>query len=279
MTTALALPLPDALDAAYAAGAPLDAWNPIYAELRASTPDSRSTDLDDQQLDLLIRHITAPAVMVLAVEAAGVARRVRLGIHGGGATVESSENDPEAALELSHWSEAALEDLPRLLADALPADSPLSASPQLTVRSDATALRLGTEHLSRLQELLQAGHAPHEAFARLESLDPRLQDALTATGDRASLSLTLHAADPAVLERPVSFSRLWNCGELGTYRTDASDQPGIDVVPVQAGDVLGTGLPLLEQAIRFASEATARPRTDTPHSNDNAGHKGGEHLS
>lgn len=259
--TTLTQELPEALGAVRASGTPQSSLNPIYRALSASEP---STRIDGPELDLLVEQMTAPAVMVLAVECAGSTRRIRVGIHADGATVERSKGASGQEPGDSHWARAERADLPRLLAEVLPAGSPLAAPPRLTVESPHTVLRLDPGHLEQLRELLASGHDPQSAFGRIDGLDPRLQDALTAHGDRASLSLTLHSPDPARLEQPVSIARLWNCGKLGIYRADAPDQPAVEVVPVEPGDVLGTAIPLLEQAIRFASGLPPTPGDEDP---------------
>lgn len=259
--TTLIQELSRALGVVRAAGTPQSNLNPIYRALPTAEP---SALIDGPELDLLVDQLTAPAVMVVAVESAGSTRRIRVGIHAGGATVESSGGSSGQEPGDSHWARADRADLPRLLASVLPEGSPLSAPPRLTVESAHTVLRLDPAHLEQLRELVASGHDPQSAFGRLEGLDPRLQDALTAQGDRVSLSLTLHSPDPARLEKPVSIARLWNCGELGIYRTDTPDRPAVEVVPVEPGDVLGTTIPLLEQAIRFASGLPPTPGDEDP---------------
>ena len=58
-------------------------------------------------------------------------------------------------------------------------------------------------------------------------------------------------------ERPVTWSRLWVTGEKGLYRLDQPLNPSLAVHPVGGGDVLGSLLPLLEQAVRFAGACAA----------------------
>lgn len=271
--TTLTQDLPGAIGAVRASGTAESALNPIYRALLTGAASGMRTEVVDSaaegsvegpELDLLVRQMTAPAVMVLAVEAGGLAHRVRVGIHADGATVEHSEESSGSEPGTSRWSECALEELPRLFADALPAGSPLGAPPRLTVQNRPDTLRLDAAQLTRLRELLVAGVDAETAFSRLDGVDPRLQDALSARGDRASLSLTLHSPDPARLAQPVSIARLWNCGQLGIYRTDSPDHPQIEVVAVEPGDVLGTVIPLLEESIRFASGLPPTPGDEDP---------------
>ena len=267
--TTLTQDVPEAIGAVRAAGTPERALNPIYRALTADEANGVRTEavkssLEGPELDLLVRQMTAPAVMVLAVEAGGLAHRVRVGVHADGATVEHSEVPTDEEPGASRWSECVLEDLPRLFADVLPDGSALGTPPRLTVQNKPDTLRLDAAQLAHLRELLVAGADAETAFSRLDGLDPRLQDALTARGDRASLSLTLHSPDPARLAQPVSIARLWNCGQLGIYRTDTPDRSQIEVVAVEPGDVLGTVIPLLEESIRFASGLPPMPGDEDP---------------
>lgn len=272
--TTLTKDLPGVLDTVRAAGTPLAALNPVYRALAADEVTGEGSGgtagagagsaLVGSELDLVVRHVTAPAILVLAVESDGSARRVRVGIRADGATVEGTEGSAEDSPGTSYWSQIALADVPRLLAEQLPSGSPLGAPPQLTVQGTGAVLRLEPTHVQQLRELLVAGVDAETAFSRIEGLDPRLRDALTARGDRASLSLTLHSPDRARLERPVGIARLWACGQLGIYRTDAPEKAQIEVVPVGPGDVLGTVVPLLDQAIRFASGLPPIPGDEDP---------------
>lgn len=269
--TTLTEELPIALAAVRARGTDAALMNPIYRALAGSVPAGESgtgrdtpPEPDSDETALLVRHVTAPAMMVLAVESDGLARRARVGIHADGATVEQTDGAADADPGASRWTSVPMTDLPGLFASLLPEGSPLAEPPRLTVESPSTVLRLERTHLDQLRDLLMAGEDAESAFAKLDGLDPRLRDALTAHGDRASLSLTLHAPGRERLEQPVSIARLWNCGRLGMYRTDAPDQPVLEVVPVEAGDVLGTVIPLLEQAIRFASGLPPTPGDEDP---------------
>ena len=85
------------------------------------------------------------------------------------------------------------------------------------------------------------------------ALDHSLRDALTATGPRLSLSLTLHDPLGRVTEQPVTWSRLWVTGSKGLYRLDQPTSPALAIHPVEGGDVLGTLLPILEQGLHFAT--------------------------
>ena len=87
--TTLTQDVPEAIGAVRAAGTPERALNPIYRALTADEANGVRTEavkssLEGPELDLLVRQMTAPAVMVLAVEAGGLAHRVRVGVHAHG---------------------------------------------------------------------------------------------------------------------------------------------------------------------------------------------------
>ena len=168
--TTLTLDLPGAIGAVRAAGTPESALNPIYRALlvgktSGSTAEAMDGAAEGPELDLLVRQMTAPAVMVLAVEAGGLAHRVRVGIHADVATVEHSEGPSDGDPGASRWSECALEDLPRLFADVLPDGSALGAPPRLTVQNRPDTLRLDAAQLTHLRELLITGADAETAFS------------------------------------------------------------------------------------------------------------------
>lgn len=246
--------------AAHGSVPPAD-WNPVYRALLADHASPDATEVPDPpapsaaELELLLRQLTAPALLVLAVTDGGSTRRRRIALDAVDAAVESSRDE-----EPSVWDECALSAVPERLAELL-ADVGLAGSPvALDTDRGAPPLRLSPAQLRAVQEHLRAGAAPADAFARVPDLDPRLRDALTATGPRVSVSLTLHDPRGRSTERPVSWSRLWVRGEEGLYRTDdlASGPPLVR--PVGDGDVLGTLLPLLEEGLRFALVTRAGAR-------------------
>ena len=230
--------------AVLAAGTDPRELNPVYRALADDTPATIPA-LGDTDLDLLRQQVTAPAVLAIAVLIDGRTRRMRIALRREGAGVEREDGES--------WSPHAPEDLPPLIAALFPSDSPWGAAPRVTQQSAGAGLGLDAQQASALRARIRDGEAPQEAVRRLPGLDPALRDALLGDGDRASASLTLHDAQSAEFDRPVTFGRLWTVGESGLYRTDTDAPPGGSVVPVEPGDVLGTVLALLEEGLRFAA--------------------------
>ena len=256
--------------------------NPIYRALEDPAAALPAPAVSDADLELLTAHLTAPSVLVLAVQTSTGTRRVRVGLHGERATVEE-DNEKPGTEEPSQWRWVPVTDVPQVIAQLLPA-GPLAAPPLLTQESPGAALRLQPEHFDQLRALLEKGVAPAEAFAQLEGLDERLRDALTAQGDRASLSLTVHrrtnvagdddtdAQAGRTAAESANFTRLWTVGELGMYRTDAPEASHVvQVLPVAPGDVLGTVLPLLEEGLSFALGVPAPPPASAESHDDTSG--------
>lgn len=250
-------------DAARRAGAehmPDARWNPVYralVEQSPAVPDPARTppeeelgavELDGEDLDLVRRQLCAPALLVVAVTEGELTRRRRIGLDPSEPTIEHSDGEAP-----SRWSRLDVQDVPRtitaLLEEAGIGDSPA----QLEVHRSGDALRLSPAQDRLVHEALRSGLSPEQAYARVPDLDESLRDALTATGPRISLSLTLHDANGRVAERPVSWSRLWARGSRGLYRVDQPSGPGLAVHPVGDGDVLGSLLPVLEQGLRFTA--------------------------
>lgn len=242
--------------AALAAGVAEPALHPVYRDLAsrrpqalmASGPAAASTDLAPRDLALVARHVTAPALLVVAVQAREGRRTLRVGLHADGATLESELSGEHAG---AVWRSIAMSELPAAIADALPA-GPLAAPAVLTQRGGEEAvLRPTPELLARID----AARGPDGSMREIPSdpgADPRLLDALTADGDRVSVALTLHRPDDPARPVPASFTRLWTVGRRGLYRLDVHALPTLEVLPVAAGDVLGTILPLLDQGLAFA---------------------------
>lgn len=254
--TLVHLATPDAVAAVLQHGVRPEQINPVYRALTprsASPATSTATPVPGVELDLLVEHICAPAVLMLATETDGSLRRARVGLHLRGATVEAYRGTPANGGE-SAWSRRAIDELPRLMTGLLP-PGPMSAAPRLTQESPGEALRLTAQQQDRLRAQAGRGIDPLSALAQCEDLDPRLRDAITATGPRTSMSLTLHAPTPGVLEQPVTMSRLWVLGERGLYRMDAQSSVAASVLPVGDGDVLGSLLPMIDQGLRFARTA------------------------
>ncbi|MDN5600006.1 MAG: hypothetical protein ACTHV2_00890 [Brachybacterium sp.] len=243
-------------------------WNPVYRALvdepgpvPAGAPDAAG--LDEAGVDLVLRQLTAPALLVVAVTDGEVTdseltdgqvtdgertRRLRIGLDPAGATVERAEGDRP-----SRWTEIDVQAVPATITALLEDAGVDLAPPQLAVQHSEDALRLTPEQNRLAHAALARGLPAEEAFASVPDLDDSLRDALTATGPRLSLALTLHDPHGRVTQEPVTWSRLWARGSRGLYRLDQPTTPALEVHPVLGGDVLGTLLPVLEQGLRFAA--------------------------
>lgn len=251
-------------------------WNPVYRALvdetgpvPAGAPDAAG--LDEAGVDLVLRQLTAPALLVVAVTDGDATdsevtdsevsdsevtdgertRRLRIGLDPAGATVERAEGDRP-----SRWTEIDVQEVPATITALLEDAGVDLAPPQLTVQRSEDALRLTPEQNRLAHAALARGLPAEEAFASVPDLDDSLRDALTATGPRLSLALTLHDPHGQVTQEPVTWSRLWARGSRGLYRLDQPTTPALEVHPVLGGDVLGTLLPVLEQGLRFAAACT-----------------------
>ena len=232
-------------------------WNPVYRALvdGSGTPPERSPGPQDAPaagIDLVRRQLSAPALLVVAVTEAGRTRHLRIGLAPGTGTMERADGEGP-----SQWTELAAQQVPSTVC-ALLEESGIDLSPaQLEIGSGEDVLRLTPQQICLAREALAAGVPAEEAFSSLPELDDALRDALSATGPRLSLSLTLHDPRGRVAEEPVTWSRLWVTGRDGMYRMDRPASAPMEVRPVGGGDVLGTLLPILEQGLLFAAEATA----------------------
>lgn len=232
-------------------------WNPVYRALmdRAGPPPPHAPEIEGSGAagaDLVLRQLSTPALLVVAVTEGERTRCLRIGLDPTGATLERSDDDHP-----SRWTELAVAEVPAAVS-ALLEDSGIDLAPaRLEITGDEHALRLTPKQNRLAQAALAEGVPAEEAFATLPDLDDPLREALTATGPRLSLSLTLHDPRRRVTEQPVSWSRLWVTGRRGMYRMDRPSTPALEVRPVGGGDVLGTLLPILEQGLRFAAECTA----------------------
>jgi hypothetical protein len=237
-------------------------WNPVYRALvdgagstAAGTSGARRSEdagVGEAELDLVRRQLKARAVLVAAVTDDDRTHRFRAGLRPAAATLERA--DGEAA---SRWSEIDVADLPGELAAFLEETGIYPGPARLDVRRGGDALRLSPEQNRIAHDALRRGQGPEKSFGSIPDLDDSLRDALTATGPRLALSLTLHDPHGRVTQKPVTWSRLWARGSRGLYRVDRSAGAGLAVHPVGAGDVLGTLPPVLEQGLRFAAACVA----------------------
>lgn len=239
------------------AAVPRRDWNPVYRALEpppAELPEPAGPALPGaggpEDL-LLIRQITARALLTLALTDGSGTRRLRIALHLDGASVEVSR-----AADPSRWRTADLDELPRLLAEFV-SGSGLDTGMHLTVAREADGLRLDDRQTEAVRAALEDGAPPEQAFDAAPDLPAPLRDALTADGPRGSISITLHDPSARAADRPVTWSRLWVRGQEGLYRTDATEAPFGAIHPVADGDVLGTVVPLLEEGLRFAASAAA----------------------
>ncbi|ATG52608.1 hypothetical protein CFK38_14540 [Brachybacterium vulturis] len=228
-------------------------WNPVYRALigesgPATTSVPEAADLDETEVELVLRQLTSPALLVVAVTDGERTRRLRIALDPVGATVERADGD-----QPSHWTEIEVQEVPATIA-ALLEDTGIDLAPaRLHLARGEDALRLTPEQHRIAHAALTRGLPAEEAFASVPDLDASLRDALTATGPRLSLALTLHDPQRRVLEEPLTWTRLWVRGHRGLYRLDQPATPALEVHPVSDGDVLGSLLPILEHGLRFAA--------------------------
>jgi len=235
-------------------------WNPVYrALLEAPAPvptegpgGTSGAAPDAASIGLVLRQLTAPALLVVAVTVGARTRRLRLGLDPTGATIERADGD-----QPSQWTESAVADVPAVITGFLEDAGVDLDPPRLDIRRRAEARRLTPEQTRLARAALERGVPAEDAFTSLPGLDAALRDALTAAGPRLSLALTLHDPRGTVTEQPVNWSRLWVTGADGLYRMDQPSGPALEVHPVDGGDVLGTLLPILEQGVRFAAACAA----------------------
>lgn len=232
-------------------------WNPVYRALSSAgpeTPPPPSVPAPSGDATALIHHqMTAPAVMVVAVTDDPVTSRMRIALDPEGPTVESSRGDAP-----SRWARVRIREVPAMITELLESAGIAPGPPRLTIEREADGLRPTPEQNAAARAALARGARPEEAYGSIPDLDERLRDALTATGARVSLALTLHDPTGAVAEEPVSFSRLWVTGRRGLYRTDSPASGDGAIRAVSRGDVLGTALPLLDEGMRFSAACAAQ---------------------
>lgn len=227
-------------------------WNPVYRALvdAAGPPPPRSPEVEGAEpagTDLVLRQLTAPALLVVAVTEGERTRRLRIGLDPAGATVERADDDHP-----SRWTELGVQEVPATISSLLE-ESGIDLAPARLEVETGGALRLTAAQNRVALAALADGRPAEEAFASIPDLDDSLRDALTATGPRLSLALTLHDPQGRATQEPVSWSRLWVTGRRSMYRLDRPASASLEVHPVGGGDVLGTLLPILEQGLRFAA--------------------------
>lgn len=234
-------------------------WNPVYRVLAEESSRSHDTGtsagavgLEGPGLDLVARHLRSAALLVIAVTDGERTRSLRIGLAPSTATLERADGEGP-----SHWCEVDVQQVPAAVTSLLE-DSGIALSPaQLSIEHQRDALRLSPAQSRLAHAALLHGAPAEEVFASIPDLDEALRDALTATGPRVSLALTLHDPHRQVAEEPITWSRLWVRGRHGLYRLDQPASPALEVHPVADGDVLGSVLPVLEQGIRFAAASAA----------------------
>lgn len=240
--------------ARWAVGGPARAtdWNPVYRALVEGPALRTQSPPDEKSRDLVLRQLTAPALLVMAVTTGDTTHRLRIGLDSRAASLESAPGTAP-----SQWSEIAVAEVPSVISALLEDCGAPGGSPQMTIRREADGLRLTPEQNRTVRTALERGLSPARAYASIPDLDGRLHDALTAAGPRIALSLTLHDPHRRVTEQPVTWSRLWVASRRGLYRLDAPSRPDSAIHAVDGGDVLGTVLPVLEEALRFAAARSA----------------------
>jgi hypothetical protein len=231
---------------------PAAEWNPVYRALVDAPAAAPASAPDEASGDLVLRQLTAPALLVVAVTDGERTRRLRIGLDPATATLERADGDRP-----SHWAEIDAREVPAAITTMLE-DSGIDLAPaRLGTAHDGDALRPTPEQNRVVRAALARGLSAEEAFASVPDLDASLRDALTATGPRLSLALTLHDPRGRVTDEPVTWARLWVTGTEGLYRLDQPGGPALEVHPVGGGDVLGSLLPVLEQGLRFAAACAA----------------------
>lgn len=219
-------------------------------------------EADPDQVALLTEWATAPALLTISVVTeAGTSRR-RIAVDPRRGVVEESL----PGTGTSRWTSVAPAELLDAVREPLGTTPAFDAAPLLTQEDAAALLRLTGSQQADLRSRIARGESPSEAAAGLQGVDPRMRDALMTSAPRASLSLTLHDPTRIVIERPVPWARAWTLGDLGLYRADPSREGVLSVLPVADGDVLGSAVPLLDQALRFTAAVHAARGATAPRS-------------
>lgn len=234
----------DAAARARDAGADL---NPLWRTM-ITVPDAPSLGAaeHDPEHELLIRRaLTAPCVAAVGVTPAdGPRTELQISVDAEGAVVCARRSDGAAG-----WSPVDAEALPEIIMSLAPSGSRLAAPASMTTRSKATRLQLSTAQVEQIRSAVDHGDTADGAIAALPDLDPGLRDALTSTGERASLAI--HLIPPAP-EESVTLLRRWTSGEQGLYSADGPAGPLTGMHRVEDGDFFGTVIPLLQEGARIA---------------------------
>lgn len=127
----------------------------------------------------------------------------------------------------------------------------------VTTASRTARLRIGADPVLSTRERSEGDLPSQWSQCAAQVLPGIITDLLEDAGVDLSPALTLHDPQGLRLEQPVTWSRLWATGQKGLYRLDQPEGPGLAVQAVGGGDLLGTVLPVLEQALRFAGDARA----------------------
>lgn len=237
---------------------PPEVWNPVYRAL-APTPQrapARTGQDEPRSDEILRRHVTSPALLVVATTEGASTSRLRIGLHPDTATIETSRDHSP-----STWAAVSRDRVPALIEELLAPVGLAGTAPHLGVRRESAGLRLTPGQIEQVRHELSRGTAPPEAFAAADRIDAQLLDALTADGARAAVSLTLHDPSGRHLQVPrtsESWSRVWVRGERSLYRMDDTQAALGPVHPVADGDVLGTVLPVLQEGLRFSAACSVR---------------------
>lgn len=225
----------------------ITAFHPVYrALLEGSAPPAESAP-DPAAGELAVRQLTAPALLVVAITDGPTTRRLRLRADPDAGTVETSLDAAP-----SHWAALPGRQMPGALTGFLE-ESGISSAPDPEASAPETeALRLTPAQNRIVRAALERGLPPAEAYASVPDLDPRLHDALTATGPRVAVSLTLHDPQGLLLTQPMTRSLLWVRGRQGLYRLEGA-APGGAIREVGDGDLARTLLAALEEGLRFTT--------------------------
>lgn len=226
----------------------VSALHPVYRALLEDPEPSAQNAPGPAAGELVTGQLTAPALLVLAIADGSTTRRLRLRADPDAGTVETSQDSGP-----SHWSALARQRMPETLTAFLE-ESGIGAglAPEKSA-PESEALRLTPSQNRIVRAALERGLAPADAYASVPDLDPRLHDALTATGTRIAVSLTLHDPQHRLLEQPATRSLLWVRGRRGLYRLEGAAAPGGSIREVGEEDLARTLLAALEEGLRFTT--------------------------
>ncbi|HIY24339.1 MAG TPA: hypothetical protein H9837_08555 [Candidatus Brachybacterium merdigallinarum] len=221
--------------------------NPLWQTM-ITVPDAPSpgaAEHDPEHAALIRRALTAPCVAAISVTPAeGPRTELEISVDGVGTVVCARRSGGEAG-----WSPVETETLPEIIMSLAPEGSRLAAPASMTTRSEATRLQLSSTQVDQVRSRVDREDSAQAAIEALPDLDPGLRDALTSTGDRASLAI--HLIPPAP-EQSVTLLRRWTSGEHGLYSADGPAGPLAGMHLVEDGDFFGTVIPLLHEGARIA---------------------------